>query len=445
MPRKVAIIGTGSAGMVTALSLKREFGDDVDIHVYDQSKSFNLSQGVELSPGPPFQIVMKALGHDVEAVMKEYACEHNTATVHDSAGNRIPFVEEIIESTCIYKAAVGKTPGGDVVECARFSINRGMFMSILQDEFFKAMGGKDAASKQLHWDHKLEEVLQQPEGKKTLRFANGEEVTGVDLVVGADGVHSAVRRACFDDVPATHVGANIIYGVIPGTPDIYHEHAFNIVVAATFSMVISQIVDSEGKRMTWWAMVHTDREKHDSPTSSPKAYRAFWESKADVQKLAHDLAAEEEGDTLPKKFVALTPEEGFRYAGFFLDRDPTTLKHWGNGELGAVCIGDAAHAIQPWAGMGASLAAEDAFVLGKMIAKHGWDNLQKAFDELQALQLPRVQFYRQITMNNAPKGIISEDQMVPIEQVVAEFGDQRGIEACPAWKQFCETLRLKSA
>ncbi|CAE7915213.1 MKLN1 [Symbiodinium necroappetens] len=31
-------------------------------------------------------------------------------------------------------------------------------------------------------------------------------------------------------------------------------------------------------------------------------------------------------------------------------------------------------------------------------------------------------------MNNAPKGIISEDQMVPIEQVVAEFGDQRGIE-----------------
>ena len=70
---------------------------------------------------------------------------------------------------------------------------------------------------------------------------------------------------------------------------------------------------------------------------------------------------------------------------------------------------------------------------------------RSAFDELQALQLPRVQFYRQITMNNAPKGIISEDQMVPIEQVVAEFGDQRGIEACPAWKQFCETLRLKSA
>ena len=91
---------------------------------------------------------------------------------------------------------------------------------------------------------------------------------------------------------------------------------------------------------------------------------------------------------MPKKFVALTPEEGFRYAGFFLDRDPTTLKHRGNGGLGAVCIGDAAHAIQPWAGMGASLAGEDAFVLGKMIAKHGWDNLQKAFDELQALQLP---------------------------------------------------------
>lgn len=163
--------------MVTALSLKHEFGDDVDIHVYDQSKSFNLSQGVELSPGPPFQIVMKALGHDVEAVMKEYACEHNTATVHDSAGNRMPFVEEIIESTRIYKAEVGKTPEGDVVECARFSINRGMFMSILQDEFFKAMGGKDAASKQLHWDHKLEEVVQEAEGKKTLRFANGAEVT----------------------------------------------------------------------------------------------------------------------------------------------------------------------------------------------------------------------------------------------------------------------------
>ena len=37
-------------------------------------------------------------------------------------------------------------------------------------------------------------------------------------------------------------------------------------------------------------------------------------------------------------------------------------------------------------------------------------------DAVQALQLPCVQFYRQITMNNAPKGMISEHQMVPIAQ-----------------------------
>ena len=444
MPRTVAIIGTGSAGMVTALSMKREFGDDVDVHVYDQFKSFKMSQGVELALSPPFQIVMKALGHDVEAVMKECTCQTHTIVVRDSAGDRIPFVEEMMNS--VDEGGVGKTPEGDVVKFPTLQISRGVYMSILQDEFFKAMGGKDAASKHLHWDHKLEAVLPEGEGgKKTLRFANGEQVTGVDLVVGADGVHSAVRRACFDDVPARHVGANIIYGVIPGTPDIHHKDAFNIVAAATFSMVSSEIIDSEGKRMTWWALVHTDREKHDSPTSSPKAYRTFWESKADVQKLAHDLVAEEEGDTLPKKFVALTPEEGFRYAGFFLDRDPTTLKQWGNGEMGAVCIGDAAHAIQPWAGMGASLAAEDAFLLAKMIAKHGWNKLQDAFDELQALQLPRVQFYRQITLNNAPQGIISEDLMVPVETVVEQFGDQRSLEKCPAWNQFCAHSRVKSA
>ncbi|CAE7725232.1 unnamed protein product [Symbiodinium sp. CCMP2592] len=444
MPRTVAIIGTGSAGLVTAISMKREFGDDVDVHVYDQFKSFNMSQGVELSLGPPFQIVMKALGHDVEAVTRESACESRTTVVRDSAGERIPFVEEMLNSAD--EGLVGKTPEGDLVTYPHLQISRGVYMSILQDEFFKAMGGKDAASKHLHWDHKLEAVLPEGEGgKKTLRFANGQQVTGVDLVVGADGVHSAVRRACFDDVPARHVGANIIYGVIPGTPDIHHKDAFNIVAAATFSLVSSEIIDSEGKRMTWWALVHTDREKHDSPTSSPKAYRTFWESKADVQKLAHDLVAEEEGDTLPKKFVALTPEEGFRYAGFFLDRDPTTLKQWGNGEMGAVCIGDAVHAIQPWAGMGASLAAEDAFLLGKMIAKHGWNKLQDAFDELQALQLPRVQFYRQLTLNNAPQGIISEELMVPIETVVEQFGDQRCLEKCPAWNQFCAHLRLKSA
>lgn len=113
--------------------------------------------------------------------------------------------------------------------------------------------------------------------------------------------------------------------------------------------------------------------------------------------------------------------------------------------MGAVCIGDAAHAIQPWAGMGASLAAEDAFLLAKMIAKHGWNKLQDAFDELQALQLPRVQFYRQITLNNAPQGIISEDLMVPVETVVEQFGDQRSLEKCPAWNQFCAHSRVKSA
>ena len=80
--RTVAIIGSGSAGIVAALSMKREFGEDVDVHVYAQFKSFNMSQGVELTLGPPFQIVMKALGHDVEAVIRESSCESRTKHLH---------------------------------------------------------------------------------------------------------------------------------------------------------------------------------------------------------------------------------------------------------------------------------------------------------------------------------------------------------------------------
>lgn len=57
-----------------------------------------------------------------------------------------------------------------------------------------------------------------------------------------------------------------------------------------------------------------------------------------------------------------------------------------------VLIGDAAHAMEPFAGIGASMAMEDAYVLSEEIAQIAFQrNLQKALNRYVNRRLPRVQ------------------------------------------------------
>jgi 2-polyprenyl-6-methoxyphenol hydroxylase-like FAD-dependent oxidoreductase len=68
--------------------------------------------------------------------------------------------------------------------------------------------------------------------------------------------------------------------------------------------------------------------------------------------------------------------------------DIQTLPSWHKGRL--VLIGDAAHAVSPNAGQGASMALEDAMYLAKVLCEAHGDH-ERAFERFERERKPRVE------------------------------------------------------
>ncbi len=68
--------------------------------------------------------------------------------------------------------------------------------------------------------------------------------------------------------------------------------------------------------------------------------------------------------------------------------DLAPLKHWHSARM--VCIGDAAHAMTPNLGQGATQALEDAVILAKLMAQNS-TNLGDVFARFQAIRRPRTE------------------------------------------------------
>lgn len=423
--KRIAIIGAGTAGIVQAIALRKKLGDDgVEVMLFEREPSPCLRRGIELSIGSGLQIVMGALGADVRPDLERFADIYERSYVFDQQGTRLEEVEEIMNSTGAFTGASDRTDDGTLVTLQNHCVNRGVFMRILLDKLLASFG-RDI----VRWNHRLTDVKTE-DGKSHLSFDCGAEVADVDLVIGADGVHSALRALVFDSRKARHIGANIIYGVIDGAVDFFHPGRFNILCGNGFSMVAYVYKIMDLKRQTWWAIIFPDPEVQQDGGD----HQAFWEQSGNVQATAERLIAAEPRDSVARRYVEATTE--FRYSGKFVERDVMDTPVWGIGN--AILIGDAAHAVQPWAGAGATLAAEDAYVLADILAKRGFADLEAVARELRESQLDRICYMRQLTLNNTPDGLVPEDLSQPIDWIIDRFGDHRTLESSPAWAEFAK-------
>ena len=187
------------------------------------------------------------------------------------------------------------------------------------------------------------------------RLASGEVLEG-SLLIGADGIHSAVRAQMHPRQPPIRWGGMLMWRGVTRRPPIRGGAAFVGLGGSRQRMVLYPISapDGDGMQRINWIVERTvprsgrERWFERVPPDAPLAHFADWRlGWLDAPALISGAEAVWENP--------------------MIDRDPAPF--WVAGRV--ALLGDAAHAMYPTGSNGASQAIVDARVLGAALAEHG--------------------------------------------------------------------------
>jgi 2-polyprenyl-6-methoxyphenol hydroxylase-like FAD-dependent oxidoreductase len=183
-----------------------------------------------------------------------------------------------------------------------------------------------------------------------LQFDDGSTAEA-DLVIGADGVHSAVRRQMRPDIRIRYAGQTCFLGLATlRLADVERRmcrETWGAGIRFGYSAVAEDIV-------YWFAPVNSSRRRRDDPASA-------------IEKLKSKLR-----DFPPPvvDIVSATPAPAVIQIDI---QDIAPVNPLGRGRV--VLIGDAAHAMTPNLGQGGAQAVEDAYTFAECIGQYAEPSL----------------------------------------------------------------------
>jgi 2-polyprenyl-6-methoxyphenol hydroxylase-like FAD-dependent oxidoreductase len=229
-----------------------------------------------------------------------------------------------------------------------------------------------APPERIRLGHRLTGLSGEP-GAVRLRFEAADDVVA-SVVIGADGVNSAVRRYVCGDLSPARSGEIGFRGVIPvGGSALPNPTSLHIWCGPGTHMVAYGL--DNGTLVNLLAVYRPDRlpawtrSSNRMPATRDEALGIFERYSWDPRIL--DLIRNIEGDM---NFWALV--------------DLPRLPRWSRDRV--LLLGDAAHAPLPHQGQGANLAIEDAYVLGALLASDGLADHRRTFDTFEQLRRRRA-------------------------------------------------------
>jgi 2-polyprenyl-6-methoxyphenol hydroxylase-like FAD-dependent oxidoreductase len=245
--------------------------------------------------------------------------------------------------------------------------------------------GKLAEGALVHRAHLLEVLFRSlPSG--TVRFGETvKEMRAVeaDLVVGADGIHSQVRRELFGEITPRYMGYRSHRLIMQNVADV---RCFTEYLGR--GQRIGLVPISESKLYVWTTFNSPRGAIPDAEL--PRLFAQFTDER--LQRLFSALPGPE--DIITTEVEELWAEDWVR-----------VFAHGA-----AVLLGDAAHAMTPNIGQGAGMAMEDAAVLAEELASGG--EIEHALGNYARRRKPRV------------------DTVVRISREVGEDGQRSFAPAC---------------
>jgi 2-polyprenyl-6-methoxyphenol hydroxylase-like FAD-dependent oxidoreductase len=338
-PRQVLIIGGGVAGPALGLFLQRAGIPSVLYEAYP----LRTGVGGALGLAPNGMKVLAALG--LSDRLKARAATISTYVFKNDRGGTL---------------ASYRIDGADYGQ-PMVAVSRTALFEVLADELVKR--GID-----VHYGKRLTRV-EEREANVVADFEDGTSAEG-DIIIGADGVHSAVRKYLLPDARAEYTGLTGVGGFVP-LSDVPVEPPQMMAFVFGRNGFFGYSRGGENLAL-WWSNVFRDRE-----------FTRDELDRADGEALKQELLARFRGYQSPVSEL-ITHTSSFLQQNIY---DVLSLSTWHRGRV--ALIGDAAHAVSPSAGQGASLALEDAMYLAKTLRDSS--GYEAAFARFESDRKPRAE------------------------------------------------------
>jgi len=252
----------------------------------------------------------------------------------------------------------------------------------------------------VHHGKRLIDAEQTSDGVRAV-FEDGSDATG-EVLIGADGVRSVVRRLIDPNAPApTYIGLVNLGGYARGVSVDAEPGSYTMIFGkqAFFGYALAP-----GGEVWWFANVPRGDEPARGEVEAVTAHE--W------QRRLAELYAEDAGPAVQLVQASDTAD--------IMQASPTHsvphLPAWHAGRM--IVIGDAAHAPTPTSGQGASLSIEDGVLLAKCL--RDLPDVQRAFARFEALRRPRAErIIKQAARINSSKAAgpvarVFRDAMLPV-------------------------------
>jgi len=335
---RVAIVGGGIGGLAAALALERRGFETI---VCEQSPALSeIGAGVNLTPNA--LMALRALG--VEDAVVAAGCESDFLVIRSWKRGRV--ISRMRRGS--FRQQFG---------APNLTVHRADLLGVLHGAL---------RTTELRLASRCTGVEQSPRGA-VAHLADGSDIEA-DVIIGADGIHSVVRKSLFGaDTPrftgcicwrgmarrdAVPQDTNVAEGTMWMGP---HGHVVHYPVRRGELINIVAHVDSDA-----WTEESWTRECDASEVMT--AYTGWH-----------------------RDLLRLYPSSERWYKWALYDRDPPT--RWSQGRV--TLLGDSAHAMLPYLGQGAAMAIEDACVLAAAIARHA-DDPETALLAYEQLRMPRA-------------------------------------------------------
>ena len=309
---KIAVLGGGPAGMACALAILKA-GHSVT--AYERYKEARPAGNI-LNLWPPPIKALRDMGVDIENLGAPCHTTFRNANGLVRADVRLP-------------EHVNQEYGGGFIGLLRPDLYRRMLAAMPEGT--------------MQFGRTVDRIESETDLVR-LHFSDGQ-VEEVDVLIGADGIDSSVRKHLWGDSPKRphnlHVIGGFTFDPVPGaeTGEVVLSHSRT--VQGTYSSILS-----EGRKGYQWWMLEAWGDEEPGP--------------ANLHEHAKHLAVE--FNSVLQDMIGRTKQEDLQRWPI---RDRQPIQRWSKGRV--TLAGDAAHPTSPYAAYGAGMSICDGYYIGQSL------------------------------------------------------------------------------